>query len=186
MGETHLPQPGRRPVSIDGVARLLNGSTVPIRVVDLFYDGCTIETPVDLERKESIRLTVRGSIISADVCWCSEGKAGVSFASEPSTTPAAAPLSPAVGGPQMTIQATMQRHGQPKYLVSVVDLSVDGCKVEFVDRPDVDERVHIRFSGLAPIEGQVRWVAGIEAAVAFERPIHPAVLDILLQKSTGS
>lgn len=179
------PRADRNAVTIRGVARLPNYSVVPITLVDLSYEGCRVEIEAELVPGEKIQITIRGSVISAKVCWCGDGVAGLSFTSE-------APFELRKSGEddaratkrlKTTIRATMQRHGQTKYAVLVSDMSPTGCKVEFVDRPEVDERVHMRFSGLESIEGTVRWIADHKAGVYFERPIHPAVFEQMIEPS---
>jgi uncharacterized protein YuzE len=64
------------------------------------------------------------------------------------------------------------------------DLSLEGCKVEFVDRPRLDETVWIKIDGLERLPGTICWVEGNVAGVEFERPLHPAVLDNLLTRLT--
>ena len=76
----------------------------------------------------------------------------------------------------------MRRAGFNHYRVAVHDLSPHGCKVEFVDRPRLDEKVWLKFEGLEALEGMVCWVRGTEAGVEFERPIHPAVFNLLLTR----
>jgi hypothetical protein len=60
------------------------------------------------------------------------------------------------------------------------DLSLEGCKIEFVDRPAFGERVWIKFDSLEAIEASVRWVAGHVGGVQFLRPLHHAVLERLV------
>lgn len=175
----------RRPTALTGLLKLADGEEATALVVDLSPNGCRIETPVTLEAGELVRLIVADTAIDAEVRWFSDGSAGLSFNIAPEFV--ADETQPREGTRvRATIKATMQRHGKPRFGISVVDLSVNGCKVEFVDRPDVGERVHMRFDGLASIEGNVRWVAGIEAGIHFEAPIHAAVFDLLLLRSTPS
>lgn len=63
--------------------------------------------------------------------------------------------------------------------MSVFDLSPEGCKIEFVERPGLGERVWVKFDNLEALEGSVRWVAGHVGGVQFERPLHAAVFDRL-------
>jgi len=175
----------RHSVGIEGALKHPNGSTLSIKLVDLSYDGCRIEVPMLLEAGDRVQIIAKGSITDAVVRWYSNGQAGLSF------------NAPALGSPKSgkletiprdepristAIEATMQRHGKAKYPVTVYDMSTAGCKVEFVDRPDVGEPVHMRFHRLQPLEATVRWIAGIQAGVEFERPIHPAVFDLLIRK----
>ena len=50
-------------------------------------------------------------------------------------------------------EVALRRSGQLNYRVRVFDASPLGCRLEFVERPQLDERVWIKFDGLDPIEG---------------------------------
>jgi hypothetical protein len=77
---------------------------------------------------------------------------------------------------------SLRRPGQLGYRVRLFDVSCHGCRVEFVERPNVDEPLWIRFEGLQPIEAEVCWIDGFLAGVNFVSPIHPAVFDSLLRR----
>jgi hypothetical protein len=174
----------RRLVRMDGVLKLPDGSSVSIKLVDLSYDGCRIETPAELQPGDTVQMIAKGSVTEAAVRWFSDGEAGLSFERAPTRLSRVAdPEASSRDEPRITaaFKATMQRHGKVKYPVTVYDMSASGCKVEFVDRPDVGEAVHMRFAGLQPMEGNVRWLAGTQAGIQFERPIHPAVFDLLIR-----
>jgi hypothetical protein len=64
----------------------------------------------------------------------------------------------------------------------VFDASSHGCKVEFVERPEMQECVWVRFEGLEPLEAHVRWLEGHCAGLQFSRPIHPAVFDLMAER----
>jgi hypothetical protein len=70
---------------------------------------------------------------------------------------------------------SLRRSGQLNYRVRVFDASLHGCRVEFVERPKVDEQLWVRFEGLQPLEAEVCWVEGSTAGLNFLQPIHPAV-----------
>lgn len=181
----HVSRAERRAVSIDALATLQNRSVVPVKIVNLSYDGCKIEIAAPVQAGERMQITVKGSIIDAKICWYREGTAGLSFTWDRprDAPPTAGNIERSVQRIVTSIQATMQRHGQNKYSVSVSDMSPEGCKVEFVDRPSVGERVHMRFQGLHSLEGEVRWIVGNDAGVSFDRPIHPAVFDQIIARS---
>jgi hypothetical protein len=61
--------------------------------------------------------------------------------------------------------------------VTLFDFSRDGCKIEFVERPDVGERVWVKFESFTAIEATVRWVAGHVCGVQFERTLHEAIFE---------
>jgi hypothetical protein len=178
----------RHAVSFRGIVTLKDGSTFPVRLVDLSYDGCRIEASNVFNVGDPVSLSVRGGVIDSMVRWASDGEAGLLFTSSPRPSPEPPPIQVARDGKRVPtrITATMRRLGRSKFVVPVGDLSTHGCKVEFVDRPEVDEQVRMRFSGLEPVEGHIRWVAGTEAGVRFDRPFHPAVLELLIQRLTTS
>jgi hypothetical protein len=64
----------------------------------------------------------------------------------------------------------------------VFDASPLGCRLEFVERPQLEERVWIKFDRLDPIEGIVCWVEGFHAGIEYERPMHQAVFDALVPR----
>lgn len=76
----------------------------------------------------------------------------------------------------------LRRSGQNNYRVRVYDASPLGCKLEFVERPRVDEHVWVKFDGIDAIESSVCWVNGFVVGVEFVRPIYPAVFDALVTR----
>jgi len=79
----------------------------------------------------------------------------------------------------------IRRSGQRGYCVKVFDASLHGCRVEFVERPRLDEQLWIKFDGLQPIEAEVCWIDGFTVGVNFIQPIHPAVFDRMTTASAG-
>ena len=79
-------------------------------------------------------------------------------------------------------EVALRRSGKMNYRVRVFDLSPHGCRIEFVERPDVDERVWIKFEGLDALAAEVCRVDGFVAGVGFEAPIHPAVFALLVAR----
>ena len=77
-------------------------------------------------------------------------------------------------------EITVRRAGYPNFRVQIDDISLEGCRIEFVDRPNLDERVWIKFDGLASIEGSVVWVKERSAGIQFDHAIHPAVFEDLV------
>lgn len=82
----------------------------------------------------------------------------------------------------LAAEVTLRRTGQSTYRVNLYDLSPDGCKLEFVERPSLDERVWVKFEGLEALEALVCWTSGFLAGVEFERAIHPAVFQALIAR----
>ena len=79
-------------------------------------------------------------------------------------------------------ELSLRRSGQTNYRANVHDVSQEGCKVEFVERPMLDEIVWVKFEGLEALEARVCWVEGFAAGLELQRPVHPAVFNLLLQR----
>ena len=79
-------------------------------------------------------------------------------------------------------EVIVRNAGHNKYRVKIFDLSQDGCKVEFVDRPRLDDLIWVRMEGLESIAARSRWVDGSIAGLKFEAPIHPAVFEMIVGK----
>lgn len=79
-------------------------------------------------------------------------------------------------------EVALRRSAQLNYRVRAYDASPLGCKLEFVERPELEERVWVKFEGLDALEGLVCWTDGFVVGVNFVRPIHPAVFDALVPR----
>jgi PilZ domain-containing protein len=171
----------RRLVSLEGYAVRPDGSTIDIRLLDLTYEGCGIETPVELRPGETVKLSVIGrGLIDAEVRWFKDGKAGLNFASDKSATKTKVPRR--TERSSVTAEVKMRRVGQPNYNVRIFDLSPEGCKVEVVERPRVGEQLMIKFEGLEVLQAEVCWVESFIVGLKFERALHPAVFDLLVTR----
>jgi len=148
-------------------------------MLDLAYEGCGIGTPVELEPGEAIRLSVVGrGAIGAHVRWYCDGKAGLVFDPEKRTQHWPRRHERVM----LEAEGTLRRLGNRPCSIRVTDLSPEGCKVALVRRPAVEERMLIKFDGLEALEAEVCWVEGFTAGLRFEKPIHPAVLDLLIDR----
>jgi len=169
----------RRPVSLRGLAIRQDGSTTEIYLLDLSYEGCGIETPIELEPGEAIKLSVlRRGAIDAHVRWYKDGRAGLVF--DPQKKESQSPRRSERTSTGADV--SLRRLGQNSYRVRVNDMSREGCKVELVERPRIGEHMLIKFAGLEVLDGEVCWVDGYVAGLRFENPIHPAVFDLLLKR----
>lgn len=79
-------------------------------------------------------------------------------------------------------EVLLRRAGQNNYRVNAYDISRHGCRVEFVERPDAEECVWVKFDGIEPIEASVRWTRGFAAGLLFQHAIHPAVFAMLIDR----
>lgn len=84
----------------------------------------------------------------------------------------------------LAAEVSLRRAGQLNYRVRVFDASPHGCKLEFVERPKLDESVWVKFEGMEALEASVCWLEGFAAGVEFKKPIHPAVVETLVKRLT--
>ena len=86
--------------------------------------------------------------------------------------------------PRVSIAAMvkLRRRGHHNFTVQAYDLSREGCKLEFLERPQLDETVWVKFEGLELLQATVCWIEANVAGVEFARPIHAAVFDMLVSR----
>lgn len=82
----------------------------------------------------------------------------------------------------LAAEVSLRRSGHKTYRANIHDVSQEGCKVEFVERPMLDEIVWVKFEGLDALEAVVCWVDGFAAGLEFQRPVYPAVFDVLIAR----
>jgi hypothetical protein len=182
FGHAPIARRERRAVSLRAFVVQEDGSTIEALVLDLSYEGCGVETAAELHEGEAIKLSVLGlGMVEARVRWARGGKAGLVF--EPDTPKAERAHWPRrYERTSLSAEVSLRRLGKFTYRVRVFDVSPDGCKVELVERPRLDEHLIIRFEGLESLEAAVCWVDGMTAGLHFERSIHPAVFAMLVER----
>lgn len=174
----------RRTITLPANLLLANGEITRVDVLDLSYDGCAIETPIELEEGSTLKLSVVAlGAHDAQVRWYADGKAGLSFAVQSSWEKKFKPRD--AQRVELTAQLSLRRVGRKHYRARVFDVSPKGCKVEFVERPRLDELVWVKFDWLEAIEAEVCWVDGFFGGLKFLRPIYPAVFELLLTRLLG-
>jgi hypothetical protein len=173
----------RRAVRMRGFCVLEDGTTHEIYVLDLSYEGCGIETPVPLEPGQAIKLSVlRRGAIDTVVRWYRGGKAGLSFVPPTAEEKEHAPRrSERVS---LAADVSLRRIGKSTFRVTLNDVSPEGCRVQLVERPAAGERVLVKFEGLEVLEAEVCWVEGFTAGLNFDKPMHPAVFELLVERLT--
>ena len=175
----------RRPMSLRGFLVLEDGTSAEILVLDLSYEGCGIETPIELAPGQAVTLSVlrRGAIL-AFVRWSSGGNAGLVFKpEEPEAKRQQHPRSSERTA--LSAEVVIRRLGKANFRVRVFDLSPQGCKVELIELPGIGEHVLVKFAGLEVLEAEVCWVESNCAGVRFEKVIHPAVFDLMVERMKG-
>jgi hypothetical protein len=68
------------------------------------------------------------------------------------------------------------------FQLPTLDVSPEGCRVELVEMVDAGERVIVRLPALEPLGAQVAWVQGANAGLHFQRALHSAVFDQLMDR----
>jgi hypothetical protein len=161
-------------------AILADGSYADVRLLELTYEGCSIACGARLRAGDKLKLSVHGrGVIEAEVRRYSNGVAGLMFSPE---TEEKSPWPRRGTRVRVAAAVSLRRAGKIAYHVTDFDVSCFGCKVEFVDRPTMDEHVWMRFPGIEPVEGQVCWIEEHHAGISFVNVIHPAVFDLLLMR----
>jgi hypothetical protein len=182
--EAQVERSERRPVTLRGHAVRSDLSMIEVSVVDLSYDGCGIETETALTPGEAIRIGVlKRGVIDAHVRWVLNGKAGVAFSPEAEEVEEQRHRERQSERVALEADVMIRRLGKLSYRVRVFDASPHGCRVEFIERPAIGELVRIKFDGLQPIDARTCWIEDHCAGVEFDRPIHPAVFDLLVARS---
>lgn len=172
----------RRPVTLTAFATRADGSASEITVVDVSFAGCGVISTTSLVAGERLSLSVanRGTV-EAVVRWVDGARAGLSFesvdVSESASQKPRRHERVSVEG-----EVAMRRSGKVSFRVHIYDLSPEGCKAEFVERPELDEQLWIKFDGLEALEARVRWLSGAKAGVSFSRPLHSAVFGLIVSR----
>jgi hypothetical protein len=163
-----------------GFAVRQDRSTAAVRLTDLSNDGCGLEMTAELVPGERIELLIHGrGAIGAHVRWYANGRAGVTFEAVPVAQKQSSRTCERLA---LAAEVTLRRTGRPSYRVRVLDISPSGCRLDVVDRLDVDQHVWIKFDGLEAFEAKVCWFAGFKVGLRYANPIHPAVFDQMMKR----
>jgi len=170
----------RRPVRMHGHILLADGTTAEAVLIDLSYEGCSIETPAELSVEQPVTLSVlRRGAVEAVVRWVSDGKAGLYFKALVGERQQQPRVTERVS---IDAEVMLRRLGQNNYRVRVFDLSPEGCRVELIERPREGEHMLIRFEGVEALDAEVCWVSDFIAGLRFEKAFHPAVFDLMIAR----
>lgn len=158
------------------------GAVIDVELVDLSSRGCKVRSPhVWVGDHMSLSVPGKGTL-GCTVRWSLGGFAGLEFDPEPVETEQNDESQRASERIAVDAEVKLRRVGRPNFNVTLRDLSLDGCKVDMVERPSIGEAVQLVFRGLATIEARVQWIDGFVAGLQFEKPFHPAVFDLLIER----
>jgi hypothetical protein len=83
------------------------------------------------------------------------------------------------------IGAGLRQRGASGVSIQVMDLSIHGFRAAtHLDLPPGTD-VWLRLPGLEPFHANVAWAKGHFVGCRFERPLHPAVLEMIVRKASG-
>lgn len=83
----------------------------------------------------------------------------------------------------LTLRAGLRQRGAAPVTVSILDLSTHGFRIETHLTLQVGTQIWLRLPGLESAAARVAWIHGPCAGCAFDRPLHPAVLQMIVQRS---
>lgn len=83
------------------------------------------------------------------------------------------------------LDAGLRQRGASAVSVHILDLSTHGFRIETHLELSVGTDVWLRLPGLEPNLARVKWTDGSVTGCAFERPLHPAVLDMIVRRTEG-
>jgi len=83
------------------------------------------------------------------------------------------------------LNAGLRQRGAAAVSVYVRDLSTHGFRIDTHLELAVGTDVWLRLPGLEPSLAHVMWREGYLAGCAFERPLHPAVLEMIVKRAGG-
>ncbi len=84
------------------------------------------------------------------------------------------------------MSAGLRQRGASGVAVQVVDLSAHGFRVASHLELPIGTDVWLRLPGLEPFHATVAWQEGHYIGCAFERPLHAAVVDMLVRRAAGN
>ena len=89
--------------------------------------------------------------------------------------------------PRSAVEAevAVKKLGGFGFQLQALDVSAGGCRVELIEMVNSGEPVIVRLPALEPLGAEVAWVQGANAGLRFQRPLHPAVFDQLMDRFTA-
>lgn len=87
---------------------------------------------------------------------------------------------------QMRADIDIRRPGDHRYRAPILDFSPEGCRIEVPVYVEPGDSVFLSLPGLETIEGKVRWVKEWLVGVEFNRPLYPAVFDMMKDRMSRS
>lgn len=172
----------RRGIELKCFGVLDDGTTFPLSLIEISYSGCKIATQIALFPGVELQICTVGGrgTVRGRVRWHKDGHAGIEFINDSIPAKVETPrIRPRV---KLDASIALRRPGGHRCETALFDLTPEGCKVEFVERPRVGDILWARFDGVEAMEATVAWVEGFHGGLKFTRPIHPAIFDSILAR----
>jgi hypothetical protein len=83
------------------------------------------------------------------------------------------------------VEAGLRQRGASGVSIRVLDLSPEGFRATTHLELSQGSDVWLRLPGLEPCHATVAWAKGHFIGCAFQRPLHPAVVDMIVRKAGG-
>ena len=86
--------------------------------------------------------------------------------------------------PRVSLEADVlfRRPREGHYSITMHDLTPHGCKLAVPERLDKGDLVWVQLPSLESLQGWVRWTQKAWSGVEFERPMHPAVFEMMAER----
>jgi hypothetical protein len=82
------------------------------------------------------------------------------------------------------MRGTLESDRGSRMAVDIVDLSTAGFSAELGHNAVLDSTgFEVNLGGLEPLGAELRWAGRTDAGFRFERPLHPAVFDHLVERN---
>jgi hypothetical protein len=85
----------------------------------------------------------------------------------------------------LELGAGLRQRGGTGVSIQILDLSVDGFRASTHLELASGTDVWLRLPGLEPYQARVAWSKGHFVGCAFVRPLHPAVLEMIVKRAGG-
>ena len=83
--------------------------------------------------------------------------------------------------PRLALQSDIEfrRRREAHYTIAMQDLTPHGCRIAPPERVDAGELVWVQLPSLESLSSRVKWTSAWQSGVEFDRPMHPAVFDLM-------
>ncbi len=87
---------------------------------------------------------------------------------------------------QVLITVKIRRPGETWFASRIADVSASGFRLQSFMRLQVGGDLWVMFPSFEGRRARVLWTRGHESGCAFERPLHPAILDHIVRQAQRS